>query len=52
MAGLNIVQGDFKSAKNSEQKFDSTLVFEVIEHLQELDELFSMVNEKLHINGY
>jgi len=50
-ASLNIIQGDFKSVKSIEESFDSILAFEVIEHIQDLDELFKIIIEKLNSKG-
>lgn len=51
-ASLNIIQGDFKILKDIDEKFDSILAFEVMEHIQDLEELFTIATTKLQQNGY
>lgn len=51
-ASLNIIQGDFKIINNIDEKFNCILAFEVIEHIQALDDLFKIIKHKLHPNGY
>lgn len=50
--GLNIHQGDFTTMESLNETFDTILAFEVIEHLQDLRKLFSLVHEKLKPGGY
>lgn len=49
--GLNIHQGDFTTMESFNKTFDAILAFEVIEHLQDLEKMFSLVYEKLKPGG-
>lgn len=51
-ANLNIKQGDFKSLNKLEDTFDIILAFEVFEHLQDLDLLFKILEQKIKPNGF
>lgn len=49
---LNVVNGDFKILESFEEKFDAVVAFEVIEHLQDLDSFFKIVQKKVVAGGY
>lgn len=49
--GLNTYNGDFSIAKNIEEKFDIIMLWEVIEHLQDLDLFLKTAYDKLNVGG-
>lgn len=51
-AGLNIKNGDFKDLNNLPDLQDAVVAFEVIEHLQDLNELFLIFQERIKSKGY
>lgn len=50
--GLSIVEGDFTRLKTFNDDLPAVVAFEVIEHLQDLNQLFLILNKKLASNGY
>ena len=50
--GLNVHQGDFTVLESLDITYDTILAFEVIEHLQDIGKLFSIVYDKLEPGGY
>lgn len=52
VAGFNIVEGDFKVLNELSETQDAVVAFEVIEHLQDLNELFLILQKKVKQNGY
>lgn len=51
LLGLNTINGDFKEIKNIENQFDVIMMWEVIEHLQDLNLFLELAYEKLNVNG-
>ncbi len=49
--GLNTYNGDFSIAENIEEKFDVIMLWEVIEHLQDLDLFLKIAYDKLKVGG-
>jgi 2-polyprenyl-3-methyl-5-hydroxy-6-metoxy-1,4-benzoquinol methylase len=49
--GLNTYNGDFSIANSIEEKFDIIMLWEVIEHLQDLNLFLKIAHEKLNIGG-
>lgn len=49
--GLNTYNGDFSLANTIEEKFDVIMLWEVIEHLQDLDLFLKIAYEKLNVGG-
>ncbi len=50
--GLPIFCGDFKQLSDFDTSIDALVAFEVIEHLQDLNELFKILKRKLTPDGY
>lgn len=49
---LNVIQGDFKCLDTFEEKFDAIVAFEVMEHLQDLDAYFKIIQNKIKVGGF
>ena len=49
--GLDCVNGDFSLMKKVNERFDVVMLWEVIEHLQDLKLFIKLANEKLNNNG-
>lgn len=49
--GVNSVNGDFSKMKTLEQKFDVIMMWEVLEHLQDLNLFFQLTKERLKPEG-
>lgn len=49
--GLNTYNGDFSIATTIDKKFDVIMLWEVIEHLQDLDLFLKIAYEKLNVGG-
>lgn len=49
--GVNIEEGSFELADKWENKFDSVIAFEVIEHIQDLDKCLKVVHKTLKRDG-
>ena len=48
---LNTIQGDFKEIEKIETLFDVIMMWEVIEHLQDLNSFLELAYKKLNVNG-
>jgi 2-polyprenyl-3-methyl-5-hydroxy-6-metoxy-1,4-benzoquinol methylase len=48
---LNTIQGDFKEIDKIENFFDVIMLWEVIEHLQDLNSFLELAYKKLNVNG-
>ncbi|PXY44094.1 class I SAM-dependent methyltransferase [Flavobacterium hydrophilum] len=49
--GVNSVNGDFSKMKTFNEKFDVIMMWEVLEHLQDLDLFFQLAKERLNTKG-
>ena len=49
--GLNSINGDFSIMANLPNSYDTILMWEVLEHLQDLDLFLKLANEKLNVGG-
>jgi 2-polyprenyl-3-methyl-5-hydroxy-6-metoxy-1,4-benzoquinol methylase len=48
---LNTIHGDFTEMSNLNKKFDVIMLWEVLEHLQDLNTFLELAYEKLSVNG-
>jgi 2-polyprenyl-3-methyl-5-hydroxy-6-metoxy-1,4-benzoquinol methylase len=51
LLNLNTINGDFKEIENLEETFDVIMMWEVIEHLQDLNLFLQLAHKKLNVNG-
>lgn len=51
MINLNTIHGDFAAIEKIEGTFDVIMLWEVIEHLQDLKLFLELANKKLNVNG-
>ena len=51
LLGLNSINGDFSKLEQIEGQADIIMLWEVLEHLQDLDLFFNLIQKKLRING-
>ena len=51
LLGLNTINADFKEIQNLDRKFDVIMLWEVIEHLQDLKLFVDLAYSKLNSNG-
>ncbi|WP_084692541.1 class I SAM-dependent methyltransferase [Nonlabens tegetincola] len=49
--GVNSQNGDFRMMSAIDGAFDIVMMWEVLEHIQEIEELFTLVNDKLNKGG-
>lgn len=49
--GLNIINGDFKLMESINEKFDVILMWEVLEHIQDLKKCVDLIAKSLDTNG-
>lgn len=49
--GLNVYQGDFRIMENWDKEYDVVLMWEVLEHIQDLKECLSLIIKKLAKDG-
>jgi len=50
--GVNSINGDFSKMKTLEEEFDIIMMWEVLEHLQDLNLFFQLTKERLKSNGF
>ncbi|TVZ25561.1 methyltransferase family protein [Gillisia sp. Hel_I_86] len=49
--GINVLEGDFSSIKNFKKKYDLILMWEVLEHIQDLKLCLKLIYERLSSGG-
>lgn len=49
--GVNSINGDFSKMKTFDEKFDVIMMWEVLEHLQDLELFFQLAKDRLKANG-